>query len=101
MKRLQRLGEGMSQGSLGGKPRWAADVHRASRGPIFRWLQLGQVGKNLVGVKWDVADEVSGNEEDLLGLVTFQSKESIQNVCDGAELNDGQRNEVMEVLKKV
>ena len=33
---------------------------------------IGQVGTNLVGVKRNVA------EEDLLGLVTFQSKESIQ-----------------------
>ena len=44
-----------------------------------------QVGTNLVGVKRDVAEEVSVNEEDLLGLVTFQSKERIQDVCVGAE----------------
>ena len=48
---------------------------------------VGQVGTNLVGVKSDVAEEVSVNEEDLLGLMTFQSKESIQDVCVGAELN--------------
>ena len=40
---------------------------------------VGQVGTNLVKVKKDVAEEVSINEE-LLGLVTFQSKESIQGV---------------------
>ena len=51
-------------------------------------------------VKRDVAEEVSVNEEDLLGLVTFQSKESIQDVCVGAELNGKQRNEVMEVLRR-
>ena len=39
---------------------------------------VGQVGTNLVGVKRDVAEEVSGNDEDLLGLVMFQSKESVQ-----------------------
>ena len=61
---------------------------------------VGQVGTNLVGVKSDVADEVSVSEEDLLGLVTFQSKESIQDVCVGAELNGEQRNEVMEVLRR-
>ena len=32
---------------------------------------VGQVGTNLVGVKRDVAEEVSVNEEDLLGLLTF------------------------------
>ena len=47
---------------------------------------VGQVGTNLVRVKSDVAEEVSVNEEDLLGMVTFQSKESIQDVCVGAEL---------------
>ena len=61
---------------------------------------VGQVGTNLVGVKKDVAEEVSVNEEDLLGLVTFQSKESIRDVCVGAELNGEQRNEVMEVLRR-
>ena len=61
---------------------------------------VGQVGTNLVGVMRDVAEEVSVNEEDLLGLVTFQSKESIQDVCVGAELNGKQRNEVMEVLRR-
>ena len=58
-----------------------------------------QVGTNLVGEKRGVAEEVSVNEKDLLGLVTFQSKESIQDVCVGAELNGEQRNEVMEVLR--
>ena len=32
--------------------------------------------------------------------MTFQSKESIQDVCFGAELNGEQRNEVMEVLRR-
>ena len=32
---------------------------------------VGQVGTNLVRVKSDVAEEVSVNEKDLLGLVTF------------------------------
>ena len=32
--------------------------------------------------------------------MTFQSKESIQDVCVGAELNGEQRNEVMEVLRR-
>ena len=54
----------------------------------------------MVGVKRDVAEEVSVNEEDLLGLVTFQSKESIQDVCVGAELNGEQQNKVMEVLRR-
>ena len=36
----------------------------------------------------------------MLGQVTFQSKESIQDVCVGAELNGEQRNEVMEVLRR-
>ena len=54
----------------------------------------------MVGVKRDVAEDVSVNEEDLLGLVTFQSKESIQDECVGAELSGEQRNEVMEVLRK-
>ena len=61
---------------------------------------VGQVGTNWVGIKSDVAEEVSVNEEDLLRLVTFQSKESIQDVCVGAELNGKQRNEVMEVLRR-
>ena len=61
---------------------------------------VGQAGTNLAGVKSDVAEEVSVNEEDLLGLVTFQSKQSIQDVCVGAELNGDQRNEVMEVLRR-
>ena len=65
-----------------------------------RAVAVGQVGTNLVGVKRDVAEEVSLNEEDLLGLVTFQSKESIHDVCVGAELNGEQRNEVMEVLRR-
>ena len=58
------------------------------------------MGTNLVGVKRDVVKEVSVNEEDLLGLVTFQSKESMQDVCVKAELNGELRNEVMEVLKR-
>ena len=41
---------------------------------------VGQVRTNSVGVKKDIAEEVSVNEEDLLGLVTFQSKENIQDV---------------------
>ena len=61
---------------------------------------VGQVGTNLVGVKRDVAEEVSVNEEDLMGLVTFRSKESSQDVCVGAELNGEQRNEVMGVLRR-
>ena len=61
---------------------------------------VGQVGTNLVGVKRDFAEEVSVNEENLLGLVTFQSKESTQDVCVGAESNGKQRNEVMEVLRR-
>ena len=61
---------------------------------------VGQVGTNLVGVKRDVAEEVSVNEEDLLGLKTFQSKESIQDVCVGTQLNGEQGNEVMEVLRR-
>ena len=77
------MGCGCVQGVQGGHPRAAA---------------VGQVGTNLVGVKRDVAEEVSVNEEDLLGMVTFQSKESIQDVCVGAELNGEQRDEVMEVL---
>ena len=48
---------------------------------------VGQVGTNSLGVKSDVAEEVSVNEEDLLGLVRFQSKESIQDVCVGAEVS--------------
>ena len=47
---------------------------------------VGQVGTNLIGVKRDVGKEVSVNEEDLLGRVTFQSKESILDVCVGAKL---------------
>ena len=61
---------------------------------------VGQVGTNLVGIKRDVAEEVSVNEEDLLGRVTFQSKEIIQDVCVDAKLNGEQRNEVMEVLRR-
>ena len=61
---------------------------------------VGQVGTNLVEVQRDVAEEVSVNEEDLLGLVTIQLKESIQDVCVGAELNGEQRNEVVEVLRR-
>ena len=54
----------------------------------------------MVEVQKDVAEEVSVNEGDLLGLVTFQSKESIRDVCVGAELNGEQRKEVMEVLRR-
>ena len=54
----------------------------------------------MVGVKRDVAEEFSVDEENLLGLVTFQSKESIQDVCAGAEYNGEQRDEVMEVLRR-
>ena len=61
---------------------------------------VGQAETNLVGVKRDVAEEVSVNEEDLLGLVTFQSKENIHDVCVGAELNGEQRNEIAEVLRR-
>ena len=61
---------------------------------------VGQVGTNLVGVKRDVGEEVSVKKENLLGLVTFQSKESIQDVCVGAESNGEQQNEVMELLKR-
>ena len=64
MKRLQRLSGGISQGSIGGKPRWAADVSRASRGDHPQAAAVGQVGTNLVGVKRDVAEEVSVDEED-------------------------------------
>ena len=32
---------------------------------------VGQEGTNLVGVKSDVTEEVSANEENLLGLVTL------------------------------
>ena len=79
------MSSGCVQGDPGGHPQAAA---------------VEQVGTNLVGVKRDVAKEVSVNEVDLLGLVTFQSNESIQDVCVGAELNGEQRNEVMEVLKR-
>ena len=74
-----------SDGVQGGHPQAAA---------------VEQVGTNLVGVKSDVAEEVSVNEEDLLGLVTFQSKESIQDMCVGAELHGEQQNEIMEVLRR-
>ena len=80
-----QVGCGCVQGVQGGHPQAAAG---------------GQAGTNLVGVKRDVAEEVSVNENDLLGLVTFQSKESIQDVCVGAELNGEQQNEVMEVLRR-
>ena len=80
-----KVGCGCVQGVHGGHPQVAA---------------VGQEGTNLVGVKWDVAEKVSVNEEDLLGLVTFQSNESIQDMCVGAELNGEQRNEVMEVLRR-
>ena len=54
----------------------------------------------MVQVKKDVAEEVSVDEVDLLGPVTFQSKKSIQDVCVGAELNSEQPNEVMKVLRR-
>ena len=54
----------------------------------------------MVGVKSDVAEVVSVNEEKWLGLVTFQSKESIQDVCVGTQLNGELGNEVMEVLRR-
>ena len=60
------------------------------------WTSRDKFGRS----KEDVAEEVSVNEEDLPGLVTFQSKESVQDVCVGAELNGEQRNEVMEVLRR-
>ena len=72
----------------------------ASKGAHSQGAAVGQVGTNLVGVKRDVAEKVSVNEEDLLGLVTFQSKESIQDVCIEAELNGEQRNKVTEVLRR-
>ena len=71
---------------------------RGVRGGHPQAAVVKQVGTSLVGVERDVAEEVSVN--DLLGLVTFQSKESIQYVCVGAELNGEQRNEVMEVLRR-
>ena len=61
---------------------------------------VGQVGTNLVEVQKNAAEEVSVNEEDLLGLVTFQSKESIQDMCVGAELNGEQQEKVVEVLRR-
>ena len=79
------MGCGGVQAVKGGRPQSAA---------------VGQVGTNLVGVKRDVAEEVSVNEEDLLGLVMFQSKESIQDVCVGAELNGEQQNEIIKVLSR-
>ena len=79
------MGCGCVQGVQGGHPQ--ADA-------------VGRVGTNLVEAKSDVDEEVSVNEKDLLGLVTFQSKESIQDLCIGAELNGEHRNEVMEVLRR-
>ena len=63
LKRLQRLSGGITQGSIEGKPR-CADVSRASKGGHPQAAAVGQVGTNLVGVKRDVAEEVSVNEED-------------------------------------
>ena len=60
-----QVGCGCVQGVQGDHPQTAA---------------VSQVGTNLVGVKRDVAEEVSVIEEDLLGLVTFPSKETIQDV---------------------
>ena len=79
-----QVGCGCVQGIQGGHPQVAA---------------VGQVGTNLVAVKRNVAEEVCVNE-DLLKLVTFQSKESIQDVCVGAELKGEQWNEVMEVPRR-
>ena len=98
--KLQCLGGGISQGSLGGKPRWAANVSMASRGAHPQAAAAEKVGTNLVGVKRDVAEEVSVNKKDLQGLVTLRSQESIQDVCVGAELHGEQQNEVMEVLRR-
>ena len=80
-----QVGCGCVQGVQGGHPQTAS---------------VGQVGTNVAEVKRDVAQEVCVNEEDLLGLVTFQSKESIQDVCVGAELNGEQLNEVIEILRR-
>ena len=77
-----------------GKPR------QETQGGHSQAAAIGQAETNLVGVKRDVAEEVSVNEENMLGLVTFQSKESIQDVCVGAELNGEQRNKVTEVLRR-
>ena len=60
----------------------------------------GQEGTNLVGVKGDAVENVSVHEEEFLGLVTLQSKENIQHVCVGAELNRDQRNDIKEVLRR-
>ena len=100
LKRLQRLGGGISQGSLGGT-QVGCECVQGVQGGHPQAAAVGQVGTNLVEVKKNVADEVSVNEEDLLGLVSFQSKESIQDVCVGAELNDEQRNEVEEIFTEI
>ena len=99
LKRLQRLGGGISQRNLG-ETQVGCGYVQSVQGVHPQAAAVGQVGTNLIGVKRDVAEEVSVDKEDLLGLVTFQSKESIQDVCVGAELNGEQRNEVMEVLRR-
>ena len=70
LKRLQRLGGGISQGSLGGNPGGMRMCPGCPRGHP-QAATVGQVGTNLVRVKSDVAEEVSVNEENLLELVTF------------------------------
>ena len=55
------MGCGCFQGVQGGHPQAAA---------------VGQVGTNFVGVKSDVAEEVSVNEEDLLGRRSNRTKAS-------------------------
>ena len=55
-----------------GEPRGETQVgFGCVQGGHPRAAAVGQVGTNLVEVKKNVADEVSVNEEDLLGLVTF------------------------------
>ena len=71
-----QVGCGCVQGVQGGHPQMAA---------------VGQAGTNLVGVKGDAVENVSVHEEEFLGLVTLQSKENIQHVCVGAELNRKKR----------
>ena len=87
--------------NIPGEPRGETQVGcGCAQGGHSQSAAVMQVGTNLVGVKRDVAEEVSANEEDLLGLVTFQLKESIHDVCVGAELDGEQRNELMEVLRR-
>ena len=100
LKRLQRLGREDIPGEPRGETQVGCGCVQGVQGGHPQTSAVGQVGTNLVGVERDVAEEVSVNEKDLLGLVTFQSKESIQDVCVGAELNGEQRNEVMEFLRR-